>query len=341
MASSAQRITIVGTGCIGASMGLAIRQSQDADHLEVVGHDRDPALARRAQRLGAFDSVSFNLDVALRDAKLVILAVPLAALREVLQDVGRLLEPNSGVVVTSTTHLIAPAIGWAAEALPEGAYYVGGDPFLAPDRGGWEPLRGLVSAAADLFQEAVYAIAPDDDVHPSAVRAVTNLALALGATPRYMDPTEHDGVRALAATVPTLLATGLFQATVGLPGWAEVRRAAGRDFATATSAASGDIASRRMAALLARETVLLGLDEVLARLQTLRAAVAEGDAEALEDALAEAARGRAAWMLQSQARVWELTPESASQGGLFDRTLQMLLGEGLAKRPRPDRDLEP
>ena len=83
MTASPQRMTIVGTGCVGASMGLAIRQSADADHLEVVGHDRDHGLARRARSLGAFDNVALNLDIALRGAKLVILAVPLAALREV------------------------------------------------------------------------------------------------------------------------------------------------------------------------------------------------------------------------------------------------------------------
>lgn len=338
MAPSSQRITIVGTGCIGASMGLAIRRSKDADHLEVMGHDRDHGLARRAQRLGAFDAVAFNLDVALRGAKLVILAVPLSALREVLQDVGRLLEPDAGVVVTSTAPLIAPAIEWAADALPAGTYYVGGDPFLAPAAGGWEPLHGLTSAAADLFEEAVYAIVPDDAVHPSAVRAVRNLALAVGAKPLYMEPAEHDGVRAMASAVPGLVATALFRATADLPGWSEVRRAAGREFATATAAADRDRASRRMAVLLSRETVLLGLDEVIARLRELRAAVAEGDAEMIEGALGDAASRRAQWMLESQARVWQLAPEAGDQGGLFDRTLQMLLGEGLAPRQKPERD---
>jgi prephenate dehydrogenase len=86
-----QKITIVGTGCIGASMGLALRASKDAEHLRIVGHDRDHGVARRALKLGAFDDVSFNLDVALRDAKLVVVAVPLSALRETLDDISRLI----------------------------------------------------------------------------------------------------------------------------------------------------------------------------------------------------------------------------------------------------------
>ena len=87
---------------------MALRQSQDADTLEVVGHDLVLGVARKAQKSGAFDRVEFNLDMALDHARLVILAVPLAALREVLADVGRLLEPESGVVLTDTAPLKVP-----------------------------------------------------------------------------------------------------------------------------------------------------------------------------------------------------------------------------------------
>ena len=89
MPSSGQRITVVGTGCFGASIGVAIRRSKDAERLEVVGHDRDHGIARQATKLGAFDDVSFNLDVALRGAQSVALAFPLDALRQAGEDVGR------------------------------------------------------------------------------------------------------------------------------------------------------------------------------------------------------------------------------------------------------------
>ncbi len=50
MPSSRQRITAIGTGCSGASTGLAIRRSKDAEHLEVVGHYRDRGIARQAKK---------------------------------------------------------------------------------------------------------------------------------------------------------------------------------------------------------------------------------------------------------------------------------------------------
>jgi prephenate dehydrogenase len=328
-----QRITIIGAGCIGTSIGLALRQSPDAGHLEIVGHDRELGRARQAQKLGAFDRADFNLDLALNGARLVILAVPLAEMREALADVGRLLSPNAGVVVTDTAPLKVPVIAWAEELLPPGNYFVGADPFLAPGAGGWESLESLHDARADLFSRAVYAITARPDDHPSAARAIANLALVLGAEPLTMDPVEHDAVRVIADAVPDVLATALFQATAGAPGWAEVRKAAGRPFATATAAASGDAASRRMLALLGRDTLLRGLDAVLARLHELRETIARGDAETLENTLAATAQARTYWIAESRERTWEIERGALKQESLFQRTLQTLFGEAITGKP--------
>lgn len=329
-----QRITLIGTGCIGASIGLALRQSADAAHLEIVGHDCDLSVARQAHKLGALDRAEFNLDLALTDARFVILAVPLASLREVLSDLGRLLEPDAGVVVTDTAPLKAPAIAWADELLPPGNFFVGGDPFLAPGAAGWERLAGPDAARADLFARAVYAITPRPTDHRSAINAVLNLAHVLGAEPLLMDPVEHDTARAMADGVPGIVATALFQATATMPGWAETRKAAGRIFVTATAGADGDAASRRMAALLAREATLRGLDALQSYLAELRRAIAEGDAESLETTFANVAQAREYWLAETRARSWDITPGGLPTDTLFQRTMQTLLGEALVgKRP--------
>lgn len=330
--STRDRVTIIGTGCIGASIGMALRQSKDADHLEIVGHDRDAGLARQAQQMGAFTTTAINLSLALDGAQLVVLAVPLAELRETLQDVGRLLDPNVNVVVTDTAPLKQPALAWAEAALPASAHYVGGDPFLAPGVGGWEPLHGVADARPSLFHDAVYAIIARAEDHPSAVRTVANLALVLGATPLFMDPAEHDAVRLISTTVPALSAAALVRATVDAPGWEEVRRAAGRAFATATAGTPGDLASARMAALLGRDTVLRGLDALTAQLGALRQMVADGDASGLEAMLSSAAKERAHWMEQSRSRSWQFERPSIEQDSLFGRTLRTMLGSGIAGR---------
>lgn len=326
-----QRITLIGTGCIGTAIGLALHATPDAARLEIVGHDKEPDIARQAQRLGALDHADFNLDLALREAKLIVVAVPLAALREVLADLGRLLPANSGAVVTAIAPLLTPTLTWAAELLPAGTYFVGGNVFLAPGAGGWEPLHGPESARADLFHEALYGLVARSQEHPSAVKAVTNLARVLGAEPFFVDPAEHDAVSALATALPALTATALFQATAAEPGWGELRKVADRSFATATAAADGDAPSYRMLALLGREPLLAGLEGVLARLGALRELVAQGEAEALEEALAETTAARRQWMVASRLRSWEVEPGGPSPTSVFQLTLQALVG-GLAGR---------
>jgi prephenate dehydrogenase len=330
MESTRQRITIIGTGCIGTSIGLALRQSKDADHLEIVGHDREHGRARFGQKMGAFDRAVFNLDLALDTARLVILAVPLAELRQILADVGRLLEPGAGVVVTDTAPMAVSALNWADELLPSGNHFIPADPLLAPNTAGWEPLRGQEDARVDLFHKAVYAIVVQGSEHPSAVRAVNNLALVLGSFPYFIDPVEHDAVRMLTDAVPDLVATALFTSISEAPGWGEVRQAAGRSFATATAATAGDTASRRMLMQLGRTTLLRGVEAVMDQLTRLHSYLSQGDIDELERVLAISSQSRDAWMVEALSRDWQSKPDSIEHDNLFGRTMRTLFGEGIA-----------
>ena len=71
------QITIIGLGQVGASMGLALK-AHNLD-VRIVGHDKEIETAKEAHKLGAVDDVKYNLPASVREAKIVILAVPLAA----------------------------------------------------------------------------------------------------------------------------------------------------------------------------------------------------------------------------------------------------------------------
>ena len=79
-------LTIIGLGQIGTSVGLAL-----ADQSEVVfrlGHDREISKARKAEKMGALDKVSINLPSAVREADLVLLALPVDQIRDRLAENG-------------------------------------------------------------------------------------------------------------------------------------------------------------------------------------------------------------------------------------------------------------
>src|SRR5215211_6934991 len=118
------QITIIGLGQVGSSIGLALKASKVDAHL--VGHDKEPGIAKEAQKAGAVDDVKYNLPASIRDAKLIILAMPLSEIRETLEIITQDLQ--DGAVIMDTAPSKAKVAAWAKQLLPEGRYYIGLSP---------------------------------------------------------------------------------------------------------------------------------------------------------------------------------------------------------------------
>src|SRR5512138_1451981 len=115
------RITIIGLGQIGSSIGLALKAHQVDVHL--IGHDKDPQAAKESQRAGAVDDVKYNLPASVYEANIVILALPLDAVRETLEIIAPDLQ--EGTLVLDTAPAKATVAAWARELLPPGRFYIG------------------------------------------------------------------------------------------------------------------------------------------------------------------------------------------------------------------------
>ena len=81
-----ERLTIIGTGLIGGSIGLALKAARQVKDLEIVGYDDDHSSMGEARRTGAVDRTAPTLPEAVRDAKMVIVATPPLAVRQVFED---------------------------------------------------------------------------------------------------------------------------------------------------------------------------------------------------------------------------------------------------------------
>src|SRR3989304_1558714 len=146
-----KRLTIIGTGLIGGSLGLALKTA-GLEKAEIVGHDRERAAADRAQRLGAIDRAEHKLPRAGEGASLGIIATPLLAVREVMQEIAGHLEEGS--VVTDTESRKVQVMQWAEELLPTGVSFVGGHPMAGKET------QGIEQAEASLFERRAYCICP-------------------------------------------------------------------------------------------------------------------------------------------------------------------------------------
>ncbi len=325
-----QRIAIIGTGCVGASIGLALRRSKEAPYLEILGYDRELGVDAEVKKRGGLDKTGFSLAQAVRQADMVILAVPLSEMERTLADVGKHARP--GTIVTDTAKLKAPVIAWAKAALPPEVPFVGGDPLLVPVGADFTPLRGAACARADLFQNATYVVTAQAQDDPRAVQSVVNLVRLLGAKPHFMEPLEHDVARATAEALPDLLATALFSSLHEAPGWEETSRLAGHTFALATAVLDDDPLSRQMVAWAGRESLLHALSLVQQELDALKSLLAREDAASLQESFAAVQQDRRRWLNEARTRSYANSPANKKWGGLLRRTFHALLGGSVVEQ---------
>lgn len=285
-------ITVVGTGVIGTSIGLALKQTQEP--LRLIAHDKDLAVAKSAVKAGAFDKAEWNLINACEPASLIVLAVPLNAVRPTLEAIAPYL--RQGAVVTDVCRSKAPVLAAAQELLPDQAHFVGGDPIVTPVGIGYE------HGSATLFQQRLYCLTPAASAQEEAVQLIVNFVNLLGGQPFFLDADEHDGLVAATEYLPAILSTALLNTLAGQASWRESRKLAGRLFEQVSAGAEGDPDGLKDGLLSHQETLLVWLDQYLEQLGQLRTMIAAGDerGEALAQSLDKAVVERRNWLLDYQ-----------------------------------------
>jgi prephenate dehydrogenase len=326
---SKPRITIIGLGLVGGSIGLGLRSGTKA--VQVVGHDREPGIGKLAQKKGAVDKSTMNLLNACEDADLVVIATPISAIRETLELIGPHLK--QGCVVTDTATVKEPVLAWAAETLPAGVSFVGGDPLLRPNAGPEDlaALRGIESADADLFQNALYVLCPSSETSPRAIKRVTDMISLLKARAFYGDPVEHDGMRAAVEGLPQLTSLAMMRQASGSPGWKEARKLADHVFGAATASLTDDAATQSAQALLNADHLLPRIDVLIHELTRIREWIATGNADALQAAFDQAASARSQWLMDRAKGDWEEELVELGVKGTLG-SLTDMVGFGLAER---------
>ncbi|MFI0349523.1 prephenate dehydrogenase [Actinomadura sp. 9N407] len=204
------RIIVVGTGLIGTSIALALRERGT----EVLLTDRDAASLAMAVELGAGEALP---DGAVGEpAELAVLAVPPAAVAVTLLDAQK---RGLAAVYTDVASVKALPLKQAAELGCDLTSFVPGHPLAGRERSGPAAARG------DLFLGRPWALCPAPESRPEAVAVVTALVTACGAEPVVLDAAEHDEAVALVSHGPHVVSaavaarlTGAGETALGLTG---------------------------------------------------------------------------------------------------------------------------
>jgi prephenate dehydrogenase len=173
-----------------------------------------------------------------------------------------------------------------------------------------------------------------------ATSKLVELAEAVDASPLFIDPAEYDGLYSGVGNLTGLISLALIRATLGTPGWAEMRKVAGPDFVAMTSPAAIDPKDRLETLLLNQENGLRRLDMFMEELKGLRALLASGDREALEEMLAHASESRAFWINERIEGTWEDMPGAPEITKPGEAISRIFVGEMLRRRPIIDDEEE-
>lgn len=183
------QVRIVGTGLLGASIGLALR----SQGIDVALADSSPSSVHLASDLGA-GRPAYADD----KPKIIVVCVPPDVTADVIEAE---LKAFPGAVVTDVASVkLAPLRQLQARGV-DITHYVGGHPLAGRERG------GAISARGDLFLGRPWVVCRDEETPAWALALIEDLVLDLGAVPIEMTPEAHDQAVGLVSHVPQIVSS--------------------------------------------------------------------------------------------------------------------------------------
>ena len=287
---------IIGTGLIGASIGLALHEQGWAVH----GWDPSAEAMALAVERGAVEP-SDTIETATENAELVILAGPLSANLKTLAGL------HTEALVTDVTSVKQPLIARA----PRHLRFVGGHPMSGREH------AGAGAASGSLFRGAAWILC-DDQASPGDLARMREIVTSVGANPVVMSAEHHDRVVAAISHLPQLLAVALVDLAAENPDTADLVSGSFRDL---TRVASTD--SAWWPEVLAANSPSLGeaLDGLIVHLRALRVDIDDGDLDSIAGSL-DRARLRRAEMAPPVAGVEVILADRPGEIGRVGHALQ-------------------
>jgi cyclohexadieny/prephenate dehydrogenase len=268
------RVTVIGMGLIGSSLTRAVRALMPT--VRLTGYDADPAVRERVRALDLVDDVTDTPAAAVIDADLVVLCVPVRAMRAIGEAIAADLSP--GAVVSDVGSVKGQVLTDLGAVLPAGVALVPAHPVAGTEKSG--PDAGF----ATLFANRWCILTPGDDADPVAVAKLTEFWTRLGANVELMNAAHHDMVLAVTSHLPHLIAYSIVGTASDLEDVtrSEVIKYSAGGFRDFTRIAASDPVMWRDVFLTNKDAVLDVLQRFTEDLTALQRAIRWGDGDFLE-----------------------------------------------------------
>ncbi len=287
-----KKVTLVGVGLLGGSLGIALRERRLAR--EVVGFVRRAASIAECRQAGAVDDASLDLAGAVSGADLIVLCTPLAQMPELAAQMLPAL--RRGAVVTDVGSVKAGVVRELEPLLARaGAHFVGSHPMAGSER------TGVAAANGDLFQNAVCVVTSTPRTAAGARSKVKRLWRAVGGRVLELTAPVHDALVGRSSHLPHFVAAALAAHVLEPRAERELALLCASGFRDATRIASSSVEMWRDIALANRRNLSRELGALAKQLLAVKTKLERGDAAAVERFLATARTRRDSWAAQATA----------------------------------------
>jgi len=281
-----QKITIVGVGLLGGSLGLAVRKRRIAR--EAAGYARRKATIAESEKMGALDYVTTDLLAAVSGADLVILCSPLAQMKPLVKQLLPALK--HGAIVTDVGSVKAGVVRDLESLVAKaGAHFVGSHPMAGAEK------TGVLAAREDLFQCAVCVVTPTRKTNRAALKKVERFWQDVGGRVLTLTPELHDAFVSRSSHLPHITAAALARQILDPAQPKAQTLLCANGFRDTTRIASGSPEMWRDIALANRKNISRALDGFAAELRKFQTALKRNDAKSVAKFFETAKQRRDNW----------------------------------------------
>ena len=276
-----RKVTIIGVGLIGGSVGLCLKNSEHPPH--IVGLGRRQSSLDNALACGAVSEVTTSLEIAVRDTDLIVICTPVNRIVEFIKDLAKVdLPPNCLITdVGSTKQVVVDAV---SQYLAQPERFVAAHPLTGKES------SGVSNASALLFVGSKCLLTPNpaEKNNSANIEIIKNFWQSLGCEVLSVSPREHDKLLALSSHLPHLLAPALVQTAKQRENQElDIKEVFAGSFRDMTRVASSDPQLWRDIFFTNKENIISALEEYRSHLDHLAGLLKDSKTEELEQQLME------------------------------------------------------
>ena len=275
---------------MGGSFALAVREAALVQ--TIAGFSASEKTRQRALELKVIDQACTSVAEAVQGADLVLLAVPVGAMKATFAAMRDVLQPNALLMDVGSTKcdVVAAAIATLGERL---GCFVPAHPIAGKER------AGIEHAESTLYQDRRTILTPLPTTSIHRLQAAHAVWTAIGSQVSTLTPEVHDATFAAVSHLPHLLAFAAVNALTAQPQGAAFLDMAGPGFRDFSRIAASDAAVWRDILSANHAEVLTQLAHFRAALDQFENALRQGDTAALQGLIQQASEIRSAWTLKT------------------------------------------